>query len=48
MNVANDVVPDQCPVRLVDVEVDNARPSMIDPDDGVIMIGHGYLQQCCP
>jgi len=44
VNVANDVIPDQCPVRLFDVEVKNARPLVIDPDDGVIMTGHdGFL-----
>jgi tetratricopeptide (TPR) repeat protein len=40
VNVANDVIPDQCPVGLFDVEVKNARPLVIDPDDGVIMLGH--------
>jgi hypothetical protein len=40
MEVANDVIPDQCPVRLFDTEVKNARPFVIDPDDGVVMIGH--------
>jgi hypothetical protein len=40
MKVANDVIPDQCPVRLFDIEVKNARPFVIDPDDGVVMIGH--------
>jgi hypothetical protein len=34
------VIPDQCPIRLFDVEAKNARPLVIDPDDGVIMIGH--------
>jgi hypothetical protein len=34
------VIPDQCPVRLFDIEVKNARPFVIDPDDGVVMIGH--------
>ena len=40
VKVANDVIPDHSPVRLFDVEVENARPFVIDPDDGVIMIGH--------
>ena len=40
VNVANDVVVDHRVRRLFDVEVKNARPLVIDPDDGVIMIGH--------
>jgi hypothetical protein len=40
MKVANDVIPDRRLVRLFDVEVDDTRPLVIDPDDGVIMIGH--------
>ena len=40
MNVANDVILDHCPVGLFDVEVENARLFVIDPDDGMI-IRHG-------
>ena len=36
MKVANDMIPDDRPVRLLDIEVENARPFVIDPDDGVI------------
>jgi hypothetical protein len=40
MNVANDVILDHCSVGLFDVEVENARLFVIDPNDGVIMSGH--------
>jgi 23S rRNA pseudouridine955/2504/2580 synthase len=35
--------PAQCPVRPFDVEVKDARPSVIDADDGVTMVGHRGL-----
>ena len=41
VKVANDMIPDHRPVRFLDVEVEDARPFVIDPDDGVIMTGHG-------
>jgi hypothetical protein len=40
MKLANNGIPDDCPVRLFDAEVKNARPFVIDPDDSVVMIGH--------
>ena len=40
MKVANDMIPDHRPVRLLDIEVEDARLLVIDPDDGVKMIGH--------
>ena len=43
MEVANHVVAHHCPVRLVDIEVEDARLFVIDPDDGVKMMGHGEL-----
>jgi hypothetical protein len=39
VEVANDVIADQSPVRLVDVEVEDARLLVVDPDDRVKM-GH--------
>ena len=40
MKVANDMIADHRLVRLVDIEVENARPFVIDPDDSVIVIRH--------
>jgi hypothetical protein len=37
MKVANDVIVDQCPVRLFDIEMENAGLFVIDPDDSVKM-----------
>ena len=37
VKVANDVIPDHRPVRLLDIEVENAGLSVIDPYDGVKM-----------
>ena len=45
MKVAHDVIAHHGPVRLVGVEVEDARLFVIDPDDGVIMIGHGGAPQ---
>ena len=41
MKVANHMIADHRPVRLVDIEMENARLLVIDPDDGVKMLGHG-------
>jgi hypothetical protein len=38
MKITNDVIPDQCPVRLLDIEVDDARLLVVDPDDCVKMV----------
>jgi hypothetical protein len=40
MKVANDVIADYRPIRVFDVEVDDPRPLVIDPDDGVIVVRH--------
>ena len=40
MKVAHDMITNDRPVGLVDIEMENARLLVIDPDDGVIMIGH--------
>ena len=40
MKVANDMIADHGPVRLLDIEVEDARLFVIDPDDGVIVIRH--------
>jgi hypothetical protein len=40
MKVANDVVADHTPVRVLEVEVEKTRLLVIDPDDCVIMTGH--------
>ena len=42
MEVTNDMIADGRPVRLLDVEVEDARPLVVDPDDRVKM-GHGVL-----
>ena len=43
MEVADDVIADHGLVRLVDIEVENPRLLVIDPDDGVKMMGHEGL-----
>ena len=40
MNVANDVIPDHRLVRLLDVEVEDARLFVVDPYDRMKMMGH--------
>ena len=42
MKVANDVIADHRPVRVVDVEVEDARLFVVDPYDRV-KVGHGEL-----
>jgi hypothetical protein len=43
MKVANDMIVNDRPVGIVDIEMENARPLVIDPNDGVVMIGHKFL-----
>ena len=43
MEVADDVIADHRPVGFVDVEVEDPRLLVVDPDDGVKMMGHGGL-----
>src|SRR5271154_652548 len=40
MEVANDMVSHHRPVRLVHVEMENARLLVVDPHDGMKMLGH--------
>ena len=40
VKIADHVVADDRPVRLLNIEMENSRALVIDPDDGVIMVGH--------
>jgi hypothetical protein len=43
MKVANDMIANDSPIGVVDIEMENARPLVINPDDGVVVIGHEFL-----
>jgi hypothetical protein len=43
VKVADDMIADHRPVRLLNIELEDARALVIDPDDGVIMIDHRAL-----